>query len=240
MGTRTPRGHPWVHEDTCGYEDTFGHMDMDYDCLSLVLAWVARARVEERCEKLRAFCGAGDDDNQTLDVYPDTHIMDAKGMLYEKEALLFTYNLSSEYCNGFEVVQCKEQLCLYDVEHEFYQAYIGSGPYYLCGPPHPCLSWGKRKNVKFTIALCKSLSVTIIFGVFSVPRSWWVCDYLGYHWTVVQVMKEDEIIATDDALPFTIDVPLSRVTHGCDIVAWITRSDNLKQDCWQSRDRLVM
>lgn len=230
---------------------------MDYDCLRLVLAWIARARVEERCENLRAFTGAGHDDNQTLDIYPCCHIMDAKGMLYEKEALLFSYELGSTFIHDFEVVQCKEQLCLYDVEFEFSEAYDNLGLFRFGYPSRPSLSWGKRKNVKFTMALCKSLSVTIIFEVFSVPRSWWVCHHLGGHlgdhWRVIEVMKEqlnaDEIIAKS-ASCFTIDVPLSRVTHGCDIVEWIKRATDTLQpvywqspkerNYWESRERLVM
>ena len=51
----------------------------------------------------------------------------------------------------------------------------------------PCLKWGWRKRVSYSIRLSHMMSVSVAIDILIVPTSWWVWDCEGMFW-VIQIL----------------------------------------------------
>ena len=60
----------------------------------------------------------------------------------------------------------------------------------------PCLGWGCRKRVTYSIRLSRSISASVSFDVVVVPTSWWPDDIEGTY-CVIQIWDSNERISNE-------------------------------------------
>ena len=84
----------------------------------------------------------------------------------------------------------------------------------------PCLQWGRRKRVSYSICLSHAMSVSVAFDVVVVPTSWWADDCEGTFW-VIQIV--------DANTPLPEELELSRygysMSRGYYVVGWASAEE---------------
>ena len=86
----------------------------------------------------------------------------------------------------------------------------------------PCLAWGLRKRVSYSIHLSHAMSVSVAFDVVVVPTSWWVDVCQGTYWVI-------QIVDATQPLPQEGPVSISARSIGFEVVGWATAREDEKE-----------
>jgi hypothetical protein len=197
------------------------------DCVQLVLHHTCHLRIERYSKKLHGSLATGEG-NKVFDIKQRPLIL-GNGMMDTNETTLLSYTIQP-HGEGCVAVRSSEldkantaakdfELCLQDTIGDESGSYDddrsaddevfdrNAGPVRF-----PCLGWGQRRRLTYTIALSRSISTSIAFDALIVPTSWWIDDCEGTYW-VVQMTNAEEI-----------HEELYDVQHaeGCVVVGWKT------------------
>lgn len=176
------------------------------DCVRLVLHHTCHLRVERYSRKLQGSLATGEW-NKVFDI-KQRPLISGNGMINIKETTLLSYTIQPH--GGCVAVRTSDldtanaaakdfELCLQDTigdegglydevrleDDEVFDRNAGLVRF-------PCLGWGQRRRVTYTIALSRSISTSIAFDALIVPTSWWIDDCEGTYW-VVQMTHAGEI-----------------------------------------------
>ena len=94
---------------------------------------------------------------------------------------------------------------------------VGDGPWLF-----PCLGWGSRKRVGYSLCLSRVLSVNVESEVHLVPTSSWVDDCEGTFWVVQLIDAENEV-----PLPLALSCYGYSNTEGYEVVGWTSAQTEL-------------
>ena len=196
---------------------------MDDDSLRLVLHHACEQRIERSLNQtIHAMVGINEYhwDVEIFTEDKDTPIIVGVGAIGREETILVSHELRPRG----EVVAVRPaelekanadandyDLCLQDtIGGDAYEdARIADGEPIDARPVrYPCLGWGRRKRLTYTLALSRSVRTTIAFDVMVVPTSWWADDCEGTYW-VIQMIHPGET-----------RVKAAEPTFGYSVVGW--------------------
>jgi hypothetical protein len=206
---------------------------MDEDSLRCILKHTCCINARRHARPLEARLAVGED-SSLIEVDPNKVIC-ANGIIGSKETILFDVTLIDDMEIGAyptlasQMVKWRQETQnpgdlvfvdtlgdesgLYDDERSLdgqdWKS-VGDGPWLF-----PCLGWGSRKRVRYSLCLSRALSVSIEFDVYSVPTSWWVDDCEGTFW-VVQLIDAGYAIP----LPLALSSYGYSKTQGYEVVGW--------------------
>lgn len=174
------------------------------DCVQLVLHHACHLRIQGYCRKLHASLATGED--VTVCNIEEEPIVVCSGIIGTNETMLLSYEIQPH--EMAVVVRTAEldkanaaakdfELCLqdtvgddggeYDDERSEDGEILGGGQVRF-----PCLGWGRRRRLSYTIALSRCMSARIDVDAVVVPTSWWIDDCEGTYW-VVQMTYAGEV-----------------------------------------------
>lgn len=170
---------------------------LPYDCLQLVLQHLCRLHVAIKSRPLRASI-ASVSGNTVCEISEDPALL-CTGFIGRKQTLLLSFGHGG-FIEGSNVVRATDldhvvndeyDLCLQMTfdddcglldEHRFlFNEFVRS----------PCMGWGCKRQLGFTIALSKALREEVCFDVHVVPNSLWLEEVEG-DFAILQMTYADE------------------------------------------------
>lgn len=202
---------------------------LDNDMLCLVLETAGRMKVAMNAKLLTAWIARRpDESNSFLPFLPDAHhkVLTCTGFLGGRETSMMSYEIepANIYYEASIAKVCDITQCNWDSD-DVELCYINTAYAHSAEALYlPCMEWGIRRRVYFTIALAHAHIVRIPYDVIVVPTCWY-CLYNRFFGGEAILQMSD--LAEPHVMP---EVSTWNVTNDERIIGWQKKPEEEDDD----------